>query len=1228
MKTITSIQKYFALALALCFAQTVQAQLLNETFDSSAGFTITDASGPSNFFSDGSNDFFGIYDGDGDGGADFGTATENPSGQTNYSSSGDNYLVNEDMDPSEGVDLPATLTWPSISLSGETLLNISADFASSRADADDYIIVSYRVDSGAWTDIIGVAGASGTNGPVYEITDFSAKNGDASATAITTTFTNISGSLTLAGTETTLDIKAEFSNNNGDDNFGMDNLVVEESTGSEEAITLSSTATTVDEGTTLAITLTVPTSVSADTIFNLSSTGDGSELSIPATATILAGTNTIDFNVSGLSDSVFDGDNDVTITADLTGYISTSLSVTVVDAESRPPLGDIIFTQYYEGSGNNKWVEITNTGTSPVDLSSYEVTLWNNATTEAWKTSGETPYKTLSLSGVTLDAGVSYVIANSSSSSPYSSSLADVTSDITYFNGDDSLVLYSDPTGYLVSNILDAIAFTDAGNEGSNKGFIRTAESYGFDLATGSSIEDYDDDDSGPAVWTQITTATADSATIGDDAYIGSSSLVVAPASVNFTTASQSLAETDSNIVIGVQAVSLTSGTVTVQVDFNADNSTADLTDISYPTAQQLTFDAASLVSPQTITIPIADDGLDGGTEIASFDLSIISGTASLAAPSTQNVNITDSDFVIPDLIISEVADPNDNASARFVELYNPTDSTVDLAAGTWYLTKFVNANTSRSTVALTGTIAPGATYVIAGSGFSAAYDPLTADQVWNSADANGDDTYALYFGGDHTSGTLVDILGVIGTDGTGETWNYEDGRAVRNADVTSPSATINVSEWSFYSDESTTNQPETNGIANVADMTPGVHPEASVGEPTGVSASAVSDTEISVAFTAVSSNDVIVVFDTDNTFTAPSGDAPSLGDSFAGGNVIYVGQVSPFAHTGLTANTQYYYSVFSVNETDYSSTVAADATTQVAGLINSEDFNDTAGDADDWFNETVSGDDPWNLNGTYNVIVVDGGVTAGTTDDHYLISPELDLSSTTGVTITFDYAGSYDANTSLENLQLVYSTGYTGDASTTTWLPLTFDFTNITTDEADVTIPGDLVSSGQVDISSVDSQSAVRLAFRYISPDGTIETSEQWVIDNIIVQGTPATDPLATYLASRTIDSSDLATDTNGNGFTVLEEYLAGFGDGSGPDAISYGIDNDALTLTSDLELEPDGISVVLEATADLGVAFAPVEFITAVINNADGTFTRSYTEISAPTDDNRFLRLSITTD
>ena len=121
---------------------------------------------------------------------------------------------------------------------------------------------------------------------------------------------------------------------------------------------------------------------------------------------------------------------------------------------------------------------------------------------------------------------------------------------------------------------------------------------------------------------------------------------------------------------------------------------------------------------------------------------------------------------------------------------------------------------------------------------------------------------------------------------------------------------------------------------------------------------------------------------------------------------------------------------------------------------------------------------------------------------------------------------------------------------------------------------------------------------------------------------------PVADYLTVRGLLSDDLGTDTNGNGFTVLEEYLAGFGDGSGSDVISYGIDNGAtlaLSLTSDLELEPVGIGVVLEATSDLGVAFAPVAFTISVVPN-DGTFTRSYTETTPPASEQRFLRLSIT--
>jgi hypothetical protein len=891
----------------------------------------------------------------------------------------------------------------------------------------------------------------------------------------------------------------------------------------------------------------------------------------------------------------------------------------------------LIISQYYEGSSSNKYIEVTNIGDSSIDLTGYSIVSWNNTFSEEYKTATALPGGndaiSLDLTSLgSIEPGQTLVFTNTSAVSPISSGNADLSLGYPspfHFTGNDSVVIYNSATPN-PANIVDAIGFT-SNNEGGNKSFVRAGAYKGYDLSAGSSASSSQFD----GVWTEITNATADAASYGDDEFIGTTALAVAPTAINFATTSIVVAEDDGGVTADLTIEILNPdgvNSVSVDVVLNSETSTADAADIDSYTTQTVTFPSTAISgAQQVVTLTITDDSGAEGNEDAIFDLTNVASSntnVSIGAASTATLTIQDNDVAIPAIIISEVADPNDNANGRFVELYNATDSTINLAAGSWYLTKFVNANTSRSSVALTGSIAPGATYVIAGSGFSAAYDPLTADQTWNNANANGDDTYALYYGGDNTTGTLVDIYGEIGTDGTNQTWEYEDGRAVRNADVTSPDDSLFVSDWTIYSDSGS----NPNGIANVADMTPGVHPDPSVGEPTGVSASAVSDTEISVAFAAINSNNVIIVFDADNTFTAPTGDAPSVGDSFAGGTVVYVGQVSPFAHTGLTANTQYYYSVFSVSGTDYSSTVEVNATTQVAGLIDLEDFEDTI---PGWQTATVSGDDIFEIvtsTGT-NSAQIDGSIGASA-DNQYLVSPALDFSGKADGVVSFDFAGGYD-NGDADSFELVYSTDYSGSGdpeSSATWTEITYDFsTNL-----EVNDPIALVGSGNIPLpAALDGEGTFYLAFRYTS-DGTISNSERWLLDNILVTASDAVaaDPVADYLTLRSLTSDDLGTDTNGNGFTVLEEYLAGFGDGSGPDAISYGIDNDALTLTSDLESAPSGITVVLEATSDLSIAFATVDSTTTVVDNGDTTYTRSYTETSPPTDGQRFLRLSITTD
>ncbi|WP_081216113.1 ExeM/NucH family extracellular endonuclease [Pseudoalteromonas luteoviolacea] len=92
----------------------------------------------------------------------------------------------------------------------------------------------------------------------------------------------------------------------------------------------------------------------------------------------------------------------------------------------------VIFTEYVEGSGNNKALEITNFGNSSIDLSTVSIALTANGK----KLDEVTP---LTLSG-TLAAGGSYVLYNNGASDELKA-LGDVASTATYFNGDDALTL-------------------------------------------------------------------------------------------------------------------------------------------------------------------------------------------------------------------------------------------------------------------------------------------------------------------------------------------------------------------------------------------------------------------------------------------------------------------------------------------------------------------------------------------------------------------------------------------------------------------------------------------------------------------------------------------------------------------------------------------------------------------------------------------------------------------
>jgi predicted extracellular nuclease len=193
---------------------------------------------------------------------------------------------------------------------------------------------------------------------------------------------------------------------------------------------------------------------------------------------------------------------------------------------SAPAHAQLIFTQYYEGTSNNKFVELKNLGTDPIDLSLYTISTYSNANAEDWKTgiASTNTFGIQTLSG-TLAAGEVYLIANSSAVLPdYAVTGADLSSSAaTNFNGNDSITLWTGATYTSTSQLVDVLSFTNLGNEGKDTSFVRLNANVGWDLTTGSNITQFS------SVWASASLTDVADATSGTDTYLGSSTVAAVP---------------------------------------------------------------------------------------------------------------------------------------------------------------------------------------------------------------------------------------------------------------------------------------------------------------------------------------------------------------------------------------------------------------------------------------------------------------------------------------------------------------------------------------------------------------------------------------------------------------------------------------------------------------------------------------------------------------------------
>ncbi|SHI95201.1 Por secretion system C-terminal sorting domain-containing protein [Hymenobacter daecheongensis DSM 21074] len=267
------------------------------------------------------------------------------------------------------------------------------------------------------------------------------------------------------------------------------------------------------------------------------------------------------------------------------------------------------------------------------------------------------------------------------------------------------------------------------------------------------------------------------------------------PPSVRFAAATASLPEGNSGTTtytVNVTAASIPVGGFSVPVTVETAGTTADAADYTLSTST-LTFAAGQ--SSQAVTLTVNGDVTPEPNETVRLRLGTPSNAAVLVVtPATHTLTILNDDQApagspCSDLYFSEYAESS-TGNTKYVEIYNPTANAISLAG--LRVDLFPNGATApTATAALTGTLNPGAVYVIANAG-SVASVLAKANMTSNITFFNGDDALALFDGTD-----TLDVIGVIGQQPAATGWVIPGGgTTTNNTLVRKPTAGRGNTRW------------------------------------------------------------------------------------------------------------------------------------------------------------------------------------------------------------------------------------------------------------------------------------------------------------------------------------------------------------------------------------------------------------------------------------------------
>ena len=440
--------------------------------------------------------------------------------------------------------------------------------------------------------------------------------------------------------------------------------------------------------------------------------------------------------------------------------------------------GDLFFSEYSEGSSNNKYIEIYNPTGAAVSLSGYTVYLSGNGGS----------FTNSFTSNATIASGDVYFIANSSLDSA-TQSMADTSlsfPSIVHFNGDDALILVNG------TDTIDVIG--TPGVDPGSSWTVGTGSTKDYTLVRKATV------DMGSTDWTTGATEwDVYAQNTWTYAAAHTSNCIVTPKNVTFQVDMNNVTSSFTNVYVS-GTLNNWSGNSNQLTDADGDGvytGTLSLMPGSYEykftydnwTGQETldpTLDSACTLTTGTFTNRYATFG-NADTTLPVVCWEECSACAVAYTPSACG-----------DLFFSEYSEGSSNN--KYIEIYNPTGAAVSLSGYTVYLSgnggSFTNSFTSNAT------IASGDVYFIANSSLDSATQSMadTSLSFPSIVHFNGDDALILVNGTD-----TIDVIGTPGVDpgsswtvGTGSTKDYT---LVRKAtvDMGSTDWTTGATEWDVY---------------------------------------------------------------------------------------------------------------------------------------------------------------------------------------------------------------------------------------------------------------------------------------------------------------------------------------------------------------------------------------------------------------------------------------------